>query len=159
METHLTARDLRRIRWALAAGTVVHVCENPRVIEAASEAGAQAPLVCTFGNPTSVVSELLDRLNAAGAQFRYHGDFDWPGITIANRVITRVSATPWRMSVADYEAAVAAAGGELPELAGDPVSACWDADLHRAMRSAGQAVHEELVLTTLVEDVLSHNRP
>jgi uncharacterized protein (TIGR02679 family) len=153
IETHLTARDLRRVRWTLSPGTIVYVCENPRVVEAASDAHAQATLVCTFGNPTSVVGELLDRLHGAGAQFHYHGDFDWPGITIANRVMARVGATTWRMSVTDYELAVAAAGGALPELAGSPVSALWDPDLEQAMRRAGQAVHEELVLAALVEDL------
>jgi uncharacterized protein (TIGR02679 family) len=100
-----------------------------------------------------VVGELLDRLHGAGAHFRYHGDFDWPGITIANRVIARVGATTWRMSVTDYESAVAAARGALPELAGSPVSALWDPDLEQAMRRAGWAVHGELVLATLVEDL------
>jgi uncharacterized protein (TIGR02679 family) len=153
VETHLTVRDLRRVTWTLSPGTIVYVCENPRVVEAASDADARAALVCTFGNPTSVVGELLDRLHGAGAQFRYHGDFDWPGITIANRVIARVGATTWRMSVTDYESAVAAAGGALPDLAGSPVSALWDPDLEQAMRRAGRAVHEELVLATLVEDL------
>ena len=37
---------------------------------------------------------------------RYHGDFDWPGIAIANSVIRRHDATPWRLSAADYQAAV-----------------------------------------------------
>ncbi|MHB8458288.1 MAG: DUF2399 domain-containing protein, partial [Acidimicrobiales bacterium] len=43
--------------------------------------------------------------------------------------------------------------GALPELAGSPVSALWDSDLEQAMRRAGRAVHEELVLATLVQDL------
>ena len=46
-------------------------------------------VVCTAGNPTVVVTTLLERLVADGATLRYHGDFDWPGVAIANRVITR----------------------------------------------------------------------
>jgi hypothetical protein len=57
------------------------------------------------------------------------------------------------MSVTDYESAVAAAGGTLPDLAGSPVAALWDPDLEQVMRRAGRAVHEELVLATLVEDL------
>lgn len=154
VETHLNSRDLIRISWDLPTGTVVHVCENPRVVEAASDAGVHAALVCTFGNPTAVVVELLDRLRAAGASFRYHGDFDWPGIAIANRVMTRVDANPWRMGAHDYETAVTAARGELAELTGTPVAATWDGDLAAAMEAAGRAVHEELVLTALVDDLL-----
>jgi uncharacterized protein (TIGR02679 family) len=154
VETHLNARDLARITWQLEPDTVVYVCENPRVVEAAADRGATTPLVCTFGNPTVVVTALLDRLHAAGAQFRYHGDFDWPGIAIANRVIGRVGASTWRMRVGDYEVALDGADGELPELEGVPVEATWDRDLTDAMQAAGRAVHEELVLGRLVGDLV-----
>ena len=64
----------------------------------------------------------------------------------------RCGPTLGRTSSTD-ESAVAAAGGALPDLAGSPVSALWDPDLEQAMRRAGQAVHEELVLAALVEDL------
>lgn len=92
-----------------------------------------------------------------GAVLRYHGDFDWPGVAIANRVIGTSGATAWRMGAADYEEALAAAGasvGELLPLEGRPVTAVWDAELTASMERAGVAVHEEAVLDVLVADLL-----
>lgn len=154
VETHLNARDLRRIEWNLAPATLVSICENPRVVEAAADAGVRVPLVCTFGNPTSVVTALLGLLADAGAKFRYHGDFDWPGIAIANRVVAQVAATSWRMGADDYRAAISAYGGELPALEGASVPAVWDPELGEAMADAGRAVHEELLLDSLIIDLM-----
>ncbi|MEV7179372.1 DUF2399 domain-containing protein [Kitasatospora sp. NPDC093679] len=44
---------------------------------------------------------LLDTLAAAGLLLRYRDDFDWPGIALANRIIRRYSAQPWRMAAVD----------------------------------------------------------
>lgn len=154
VETHLNARDLRRIEWNLTTGTLVSICENPRVVEAAADAGANAPIVCTYGNPTTVVTTLLDLLHTAGARFRYHGDFDGPGVEIANRVVTRVGATSWRMTASDYQEA-ASAYESLPALDGDVPEAVWDAELAQTMATTGYAVHEELVLDRLVGDLRS----
>jgi uncharacterized protein (TIGR02679 family) len=155
-ETHLTLRETRLLSWRVTPGTLVAVCENPRVLEAAAEAAAPAALVCTAGTPTTVVLELLDRLASGGAGFAYHGDFDWPGVALANRLIGRFGASPWRMSAADYEAAVAACrdrGSPLLPLAGPPVDACWDPELAAAMRALGVGVHEESVLERLLADL------
>jgi uncharacterized protein (TIGR02679 family) len=155
-ETHLTMRDLRRIEWRLVPGTMVFVCENPRVVEAAVDAGCQRPLVCTSGNPSTTVLTLLDALTAAGARLRYRGDFDWPGVAMANRLIRRYTAAPWRMSAADYEEHVGVArarGTPLQPLAGKPVIAGWDPELTSAMESFGVGVQEESVLELLVTDL------
>jgi len=56
------------------------------------------------------------RLIEDGAVLRYRGNFDWPGVAIANRVITYFGAVPWRMGRADYEAALAGAGRGLVDL-------------------------------------------
>jgi uncharacterized protein (TIGR02679 family) len=113
-------------------------------------------MVCTAGNPTLVVTSLLARLIEDGAVLRYRGDFDWPGVAIANRVITDFGAVPWRMGRADYEAALAGAGrglADLPALEGRPVDAAWDAELTPSMKRAGKSVHEEALLDLLVADV------
>jgi uncharacterized protein (TIGR02679 family) len=156
-EAHLTLRDLRRLDRLVEAGAVVSVCENPRVLEAAMDAGSSGVVVCTSGNPTLVATTLLGRLVADGAALRYHGDFDWAGIAIANRVITAYGASPWRMSAGDYRDALADAprGVELVPLEGFPVVAAWDGDLTPAMARAGAAVHEELMLDLLVSDLLA----
>ena len=158
-ETHLTLRDLYRLdRW-VSAGTPVWICENPRVLEAVMDAHSQRPgavMVCTAGNPTLVVTSLLARLVEDGADLRYRGDFDWPGVAIANRVVTDFGAVPWRMARADYEAALAGAGrglADLPALEGRPVEAVWDAELTPSMKRAGKSVHEETLLDILVADV------
>jgi uncharacterized protein (TIGR02679 family) len=121
-ETHLTMRDLRRIEWRLAPATEIFVCENPRVVETAMDAACQQPLVCTSGNPTTSVLALLDALTSAGAQLAYRGDFDWPGVAMANRIIRRYDARPWRMSAIDYEEHVRIArdrGTPLQPLSGE----------------------------------------
>jgi len=156
-EAHLTLRDLSRLDRLVPAGTPVSVCENPRVLEASMDAASRAAIVCTGGNPTVVVTTLLARLASNGAHLRYHGDFDWPGVAIANRVIGTFGSTAWRMGVADYEDALAAAGAgvvELLPLDGRPVAAVWDAELTASMERAGVAVHEEAVLDVLVADLL-----
>ncbi len=156
-ETHLTLRDLRRLDRLLSAGTAVWVCENPRILEAAMDAGTPEVMVCTAGNPVVAVTMLLDRLAADGARLCYRGDFDWAGLAIANRIIGTYGATPWRMRTVDYQAALVAAGArmvELPALAGAAVEAVWDADLAPAMDRSGWAVHEELILEDSVADLI-----
>ncbi|MEV5988322.1 DUF2399 domain-containing protein [Streptomyces sp. NPDC052051] len=155
-EAHLTPRDLHDLQLRLSAGTVIHICENPRVVEAAADAACVHPLVCTSGSAATVVLTLLDALAAAGCRFVYHGDFDWPGITLANRIIHRYGARPWRMGAEDYEhlAALSQAEGipQLP-LDGEPVSAAWDPGLAPAMSALGVALHEEVTLDLLVDDL------
>jgi uncharacterized protein (TIGR02679 family) len=158
-ETHLSLRDLGRLARVAESGDRVFVCENPRVLEAAMDAGSTAAVVCSSGSPTVVVTALLERLVTDGAALSYRGDFDWPGLAIANRVIERHGAEPWRMGVADYELALAEAGArvaELPELRGRSVRATWDPELGPAMERAGRVVHEERILDLLVAD-LSRN--
>ncbi|WP_329327696.1 TIGR02679 family protein [Streptomyces luteogriseus] len=155
-EVHVTPRDLHDLRLQLPAGTVIHICENPRVVEAAADAACVQPLVCTSGSAATVVFTLLDALAATGCRFAYHGDFDWPGIALANRVIRRYEARPWRMGTADYEHLAARSQAEgIPQLAldGQPVSADWDRDLAPAMTALGVALHEEATLELLVDDL------
>jgi uncharacterized protein (TIGR02679 family) len=150
---HVTLRQLVADppRWSLH-GTRVFVCENPSVVAvAAAELGtACAPLVCTGGQPSAAVATLLRRLVEGGASLAYHGDFDWPGIRIANGVLRRWDAAPWRMAAVDY---TAAASRSRRPLEGDPVDASWDAALAAAMEAFGVRVEEELVVDRLVADL------
>jgi uncharacterized protein (TIGR02679 family) len=146
---HVTGWDLRRVE--LQAPEAALVCENPRVLEAVAERyGGRHAVVCTSGQPALVVLDVLHRL--ADARLRYHGDFDWPGVAIANRLVTEVGVTPWRMRADDYLAALH--GPRLP-LTGPPVEPGWDAELGAAMRHQGLAVHEEAVLDDLLDAVAS----
>jgi len=155
----LPAAALQAERWAVPGGTVVYVCENPSVLEAASARLGErcAPLVCVSGMPGRAVTELLGQLAGSGAELRYHGDFGSGGITIANLVVSRHRAEPWRMSPADHARALerlqrderrpAALRGRVPE-------ALWDTELSGAIRACGVEVSEEHVLDDLIDDLM-----
>ncbi|MEU9456748.1 TIGR02679 family protein [Streptomyces sp. NPDC048277] len=153
--THLTLQELRTVPDAAltAPGTAVYFCENPQVLQAAARYSLPGILVCGSGNPSAAGWELLRRLVASGADVAYHGDFDWPGVAIAERVI-RLGARPWRMHSMDYLNALA----ELPTdrltpLTGAPVPSPWDPQLEAMMAQHGLAVHEEAQLDQLLYDV------
>ena len=155
-ETHLSGRDLRRIELRAPHDGRVFVCENPRVLEAALDHGSTSAGLCTQGQPTVVVVSLARALVASGAALHYHGDFDWPGVTIANSMIGSHGCAPWRMAAADYESALARLApmvGELPVLDGPPVLASWDIELTATMARARRVVHEELVIDDLLGDL------
>lgn len=154
--THLTLHELRgpAAGTPLAvAGRVVHACENPQVLQAAARADCAGPLICFAGNPASAGWLLLRRLTDAGAHVRYHGDFDWPGMAIAGRLIA-TGAQPWRLNATDYDEAVATIGAESRlALNGAPVRTRWDETLAARMRHADIAVHEESLLPVLLTDL------
>lgn len=146
---HLTAWDLARSTGEAWPGTWVLVCENPRVLEAVAQArGGSVAMVCTSGMPGLVALEVLRRLAASGAELAYHGDFDWPGVAIANRLLGLVGVCPWQMSAEDYGSAARPDG---PPLQGPPVLPLWDLELGVAMTRTGVAVHEEAVLNDLLD--------
>jgi uncharacterized protein (TIGR02679 family) len=153
---HLTVRQLLRDPPELGlSGRPVFICENPVVVaEASNRLGAlSAPVVCVSGHPAGAATLLLRRLAWAGAVLRYHGDFDWPGLTIANGVVARFGARPWRFDAAAYRSAVESNRGGAP-LRGAPVIAGWDAALTGEMSKRGVRVEEETVLDDLVGDLL-----
>jgi uncharacterized protein (TIGR02679 family) len=146
--THLTSRELTRNPERLVdPGTVVWACENPQILQSAVARAASALVTCTSGNPSSAWWTLFQRMLADGAEVRYHGDFDWPGVRIAGRLIA-AGAKPWRFGAVDYEASPAF----LP-LQGDPVPTSWDPALGRAMQARGLAVHEEALEPRLLADL------
>jgi uncharacterized protein (TIGR02679 family) len=148
----LSTRQLLREMPAFDAAKhgTIYVCENPTVVAAAaSRLGPKsAPIVCTEGQPRTACRLLLKRLTDSGIALAYHGDFDWPGIQIANVIYRRHGFTPWRFSAADYRRE----SRTLP-LKGSPIEALWDADLSPAMIEAGHAIHEEQLLETLLLDL------
>lgn len=132
------------------AGTTVYVCENPAIVAAASRRLGRgcAPLVCVEGQPSAAAQALLRRLADAGVRLACHGDFDWPGLRIAQLVVDRFGAVPWRLAATDYLAAPAG-----PPLQGRPATATWDPRLVTAMSARGVAVHEEQIVDTLLADL------
>lgn len=155
----LSLRSLLRSppAWRVA-GRDIHVSENPNIVAwAADRLGAAcAPIVCTDGMPAAAQRTLLAQLTEADARLHYHGDFDWPGIRIANWVIGCYRAQPWRMQALDYREAVRAAAQSAAgkhALSGSAVVANWDATLHLAMIEHGVAIAEEAVAESLLRDL------
>lgn len=164
--THLTLQELRvagvlpfashpATQLVAERGARIWACENPQVMQAAARAGVGASLICTSGNPSIVAWQLLSLLASGGADVRYHGDFDWPGVGIAGRLY-RLGLQPWRMGAADYEDAVEAqtVSDSLP-LSGSVRATPWDDRLATAMHRRGVAVHEEALLELLLHDAVS----
>ena len=153
---YLSLRALMRAApvWDVATRDVF-VCENPNLVAIAADALGPhcAPLVCTDGMPAAAQRTLLLQLAQAGARLRYHGDFDWPGIAIANVVIDMAGAAAWRFGAADYGVAVARAAGTTRPLAGNPVRAHWDGALRDAMAGHGRAIDEEALAADLLADL------
>jgi uncharacterized protein (TIGR02679 family) len=153
--TFLSIRQLIRTPLTFSrevVGSVVYICENPSVVAAvANRLGNQtAPLVCIDGQPRTATRLLLNSLQRAGVRLVYHGDFDWPGIQIANTILSRHNAEPWRMSANDYRTSAI----HSLALSGLPVAATWDSNLMPAMRELGRAIHEEQVTETLITDLM-----
>lgn len=148
---------------ALPVDGVVHVCENPTVVEVVCARwsaqsddvppGAGPVLVCTSGQPSTAVIELLELLTADGAECRYHGDFDWAGLQIARVVGSRVEWTPWRFTAADYRFAASKDDSSV-HLSRAPVVAPWDPELAPAMSATGLAIEEEAVAHLLADDLV-----
>jgi uncharacterized protein (TIGR02679 family) len=139
--------------------TAVYVCENPAVLRrAAAELGADsAALLCGEGRPSTAFNQLVTAILAGGGELLYHGDFDWPGIAIANSVMVRHTAQPWRMAAADYLAGVRA-DADYVGLTGTPQPTLWDTGLSEAMVASGRAVYEESVSGPLIGDLARSGR-
>jgi uncharacterized protein (TIGR02679 family) len=160
----LTLRQLRCHDGPLRAG-LVRICENPVVVAAAAdELGVRCqPLVCVGGQPSAAGWRLLDLLAAGSGEFRYHGDFDWGGIRIADAVRTRISRRgarwqPWQYDRDSYETLAAAVSitsptTQLPPLSSEQVATPWDPDLAAAMARRNLRIEEELTLDTLLADL------
>ncbi|WP_431961972.1 TIGR02679 family protein [Actinacidiphila sp. bgisy160] len=135
------------------AARTVFVCENPAVLRAAAAElqGSGAALVCTEGVPSAACHRLLGDAARAGVRLRWRADFDWPGLRITAAALARHGAEPWRMTEADYTAALGY--GESTPLAGPPAPSPWDPGLARALAGSGRAVMEERLLSVLLSDL------
>ena len=134
--------------------TPIFCCENPAVVAAAADRLAEdaATLICLEGIPSTAGLVLLERLSAVGCPLHYHGDFDWPGLSIFTTLRRRFEISPWRFGAGDYEAAVSEGRGGIA-LAGRPVESSWDPPLAVAMSRAAVAVFEEQVVDQLLGDL------
>jgi uncharacterized protein (TIGR02679 family) len=146
--THLTVHELQRAGDLTRAGEIIHVCENPQVLQRLAAAGVERPVACMSGNPAAAGMALLGRTIV-----RYHGDFDWPGIAIARRIFGH-GARPWRFGRDDYVQAVERVPAENRlSLSGRAEATPWDEGLCAAMTAADVAVHEEAIVGLLLADL------
>jgi len=86
----------------------------------------------------------------ASAGVRYHGDFDWGGLRIANRVHELFGFEPWRYSASDLDESAHVPGTDLK---GSPVDARWDAAIRPALERRGSRLEEEQVIDQLLADL------
>jgi uncharacterized protein (TIGR02679 family) len=129
------------------------VCENPSVVAAAADRHGPhcQPLICVSGQPSAAALRLLELAVAAGIPLRYHGDFDWYGIAIANFLRRRFDWLPWRFTKSDYTGTVTSISAPL--LSGKPVLPSWDPELADAMTHHGRQLEEETVTEHLLLDL------
>ncbi len=130
----------------------IYVCENPAVLRAAAAELEDrcAPLICTEGQPSAACHRLLAR---ATGRIHWRGDFDWTGLRTTAMAIGRYGALPWRMSTADYVAALDAPLAETEPLKGPPADSAWEPELAVAMAARGRAVMEERIIPELIGDL------
>ncbi|MDQ1293220.1 MAG: hypothetical protein QG608_1101 [Actinomycetota bacterium] len=150
----LTLAQVRSFHPSAGPEFDVRVVENPTVLALAlSRFGPGCPpVVCPSGWPSAAGTLLLKRLADGGFRLHYHGDLDGEGLRIAAHVMAGTGAVPWRMSAADYAAAVGDGRGGPP--VGRVTDAPWDADLAPLLREHGTCVPEERVADTLLDDLL-----
>lgn len=152
----LTLRQVGRWTSPPSDGQWVSVCENPAVLAAAAADhldDRSPPVVCLDGMPSTAALVALDGLVAAGHRVRYHGDFDWRGLAIADVLFRKVpSSVPWRYDACAYRRARHGGLGTVP-LAGRIAASPWDPDLALVMAASGVAVYEEQVVDELVDDL------
>ncbi|RKT83600.1 TIGR02679 family protein [Saccharopolyspora antimicrobica] len=128
----------------------VFVCENPTVAEAAADAlGARCPpLVCTDGIASGAALDLLAGLVAAGCVLHARADFDPPGFTIADQVLSVApQSRSWHFDARTYARECGLTGEH--DAAQDLMPALT------ALRAvyADTPVHEERVLAMLLTDL------
>lgn len=150
----LTLRQVSSGELEPGSPTTVFCCENPTVVAAAADrlGDTSATLVCLEGMPSTAGLVLLERMSEAGCPLRYHGDFDWGGLSIFAALRRRLDVSPWRFGADDYRAAVNEGRGGRA-LQGRQVASPWDEALAPAMAQAGIAVFEEQVIDQLLEDL------
>ena len=150
----LTLAHLRDVERLGVREGVVHAVENPTVVALALDRfGADCPpLICTAGWPNGAATTLLGLLGDDGVEVRYHGDLDGEGVRIAAHLALGFDhVVPWRMSAADYRAAVRDDGPTVGRVTAAP----WDSELAPALVDHGVAVPEEQV----ADDLLTAIRP
>jgi uncharacterized protein (TIGR02679 family) len=134
----------------------IFVCENPSILaEAANCIGAKCPpMVCVEGHPSLACWLLLEQLRSREFQLAYHGDFDWGGIRIANKLYAAFGFEPWRFTSTSHRIR----SNHHRKLRPPESEARWDSTLSEAIRRAGVSVEEESAIEELIADLSNVSR-
>ncbi|CAL9328181.1 hypothetical protein SUDANB106_00016 [Streptomyces sp. enrichment culture] len=155
----LPPRELAHVDWEPPETTDmwVFVTENPSVLAAASgqalaRVGLMTPrVICTAGTPSQLECEAVGALSDSGWNVAVRADFDQAGLAHVRALLAAApAAVPWRMSTADYLAAVPEDTDTLHLLDED---APWDEHLVPEMRRRSVPVYEEDLLPVLLTDI------
>lgn len=147
----LTLRSLAG-DWTIAPGTIVRVCENPTVVEAAADRfGSNCPpLLCTDGVPSFAALDLVTGLARAGARLAVRADVDDNGFVTVDQLLTAgPGSTLWRFDAVHYARQLGIEEPDQPETDVGPVLQQLRA-LHQRYRIAA---HEEAILDDLLDDL------
>ena len=152
----LTYRQI--CRWPIKPLASTHkalIVENPSLIEAAAEAGIDSvPMICSAGQPTLAVQNLVRQLRLAGAEVLQHADFDPAGLHITRWFQQHTGTTPWKMTAQDYQNAVRSI--ESPTLALQDFAipdTPWDDQLKPAMLNTRVHISEEQVRMNIFNEL------
>jgi uncharacterized protein (TIGR02679 family) len=140
--------------WSAATPSVVFVCENPTVVEAAADALGRdcPPVVCTDGIATSAALDLVAGLVAGGCSLRIRADFDDAGLVIIGQLLSVAPAAElWRFDAKTYLTSIRSEDA-MGDSAGLSVPNALD-ELRTAQGERGIAVHEEALLDDLLDDL------
>jgi len=147
----LTLRSLAG-DWMISPGTVVRVCENPTVVEAAADRFGPncPPLLCTDGVPSFAALDLVTGLARAGARLAVRADVDDNGfVTVDQLLAADPGSTLWRFDAVHYARQLGVDEPDQPGTDVEPLLQQLRA-LHRRYRIAA---HEEAILDDLLDDL------
>jgi uncharacterized protein (TIGR02679 family) len=155
----LTLAEVERIDDGVSPEvTPVSCCENPAVLEAALlRYGRECPpVVCLGGRPHAAGLLLVRHLREADVPVRFHGDYDWVGLEISEKLREEYGVEPWLFCAAEYRRHFDDALRPLKPPISKPKG---DEELVEALTAGCFAVYEEQCLGELVDSLKALVRP
>lgn len=158
----VTLANLGRLSRVESPSGRVYIVENPAVFTALAERCdiSSCPLICTYGQLNIASLMLLDFLHRQGTDLYYSGDFDPEGLLIADKLKARYGEQLrlWRYTPEDYAAALSdkvVSGERIKKL--ERLKNSQLLIIAEAVRSAGLAGYQELLIDSLAGDIHKQN--
>lgn len=154
----VTMEHMKGIIGVQALGEKVYVVENEMVFSYLlhNMKDQEYTLLCTSGQPRSVVQVLFPHILASGADIFYNGDIDPDGIRIADRLWKKFGEHfhIWRMSPADYENSLSKENiGDIGKIKEEMLDHPMLKKTAASMREKQLAGYQENMLKELLEDM------